>query len=239
MNPTVVLRAGHTTATFDDRHPDARTRSNPTATSSPRSRPRRATASARRARPSSRSSASSGDAALPVVTLRRRRRISSRASRTAITVSLSEATSTALTINLAYGGNARPGHRLHASRAAASSSRRARPSLPVDDPDRRRQRRRVGSRARRVGRRRAPHYRVGSPSSAAVTISSQIIPEAHDHVGHDDGAARRRGDVHDPRRPGAGEGHVGQLPGRRHRAAGPGLRAAARHHAAAARARRR
>ena len=79
------------------------------------------------------------------------------------------------------------------------------------------------------------HYRVGSPNSTAVVDRVADPAEADDHVEHHHRAVRRRGDVHDPRRSGAGEGHVGQLPGRRYRAARPGLRAAARDHRAARR----
>ena len=82
-------------------------------------------------------------------------------------------------------------------------------------------------------------YRVGSPNSAAVTIASQVIPKltiTSDTTTVPLGGAATF-TIH--RRSGAGEGHVGQLPGRRDRAARPGLRTAARYDAVAARARRR
>ena len=233
MNPTATLRAGHTTATHHGR--DAEQRHDPTRPAHRRRAhargglPRRIAGLGRRhdPRPERRRGAAGRHAAFGDDA-------SAEGPAVHCTISLSQATSTSLTINLAYGGNAVAGRRLHAARRhhrrSRPAPRRCRSRFP-----RCRQRRRVRPHPRGVGgrERRLPRR---FADSAAVTISSQVIPELTITVRHDDGPARRRGDVHDPRRPGAGEGHVGQLPGRRHRAARTGLRTAARHRAAAARA---
>ena len=183
MNPTVVMRAGHTTATRHGQHARPATRSNPTATSSPRSRraagvPRRLAGLGRR----SRSSGRPATRRCPIVTLRSATTHLVKGQPYTVTVSLERRRrAPPLTINLAYGGNAAQGtdYTLPGGSIVVPPGTT---SLPVVIPTVAGQRRRVGSRAHRVASARAPTYRVGSPNSATVTIASQVMPEAHDHV---------------------------------------------------------
>jgi multidrug efflux pump subunit AcrA (membrane-fusion protein) len=117
----------------------------------------------------------SGDNALPVVTLRSATTHLSKGEPYAVTISLSAATSTPLTINLSYGGNAIQG----ADFTVPGGSIVIPPgttSLPVAvptvldnvvTPDR----------ILVVSVAASSNYRVGSPNTTAVTISSQNLPK--------------------------------------------------------------
>jgi multidrug efflux pump subunit AcrA (membrane-fusion protein) len=174
VNPTVVMRAGHTSATIQidtltsdtiqpDRHIVA------------------ALTPAAGYRVGSPGAAvvtilgPNGDNALPVVTLRSATTHLTKGEPYAITISLSAATSTALTINLSYGGNATQGTDFTVPGGSivippgTTSLPVAVPTVldNVVTPDR----------ILVVSVAASSNYRVGSPNTAVVAISSQNIPK--------------------------------------------------------------
>ena len=129
-----------------------------------------------------------------------------------VTISLNKAVTAPLTVVLALRRQRRAGQRLHV--AGWQHRHPAGPDVADGaDPDRPRQRGRVGP---RVDRRAGVELRVPDRhrrTRARVTIESEVMPELTLTGEHARGRRRRRGDVHDHRRPGAGEEHVGELPG--------------------------
>ena len=117
----------------------------------------------------------SGDAALPVVTLRSATTHLSKGQPYGITVALSEATSDPVTINLAYSGNAAQGtdFTVPGGTIVIPPGTTALPVMiptvldNVVEPDR----------ILVVSVGASSKYRIGSPDSAAVVISSAIIPK--------------------------------------------------------------
>jgi HlyD family secretion protein/Calx-beta domain len=174
VNPTVTMRAGHTTANVTvntvssasiqpDRHIVA------------------ALTPAAGYRVGSPGSAvitilgQTGDAALPVITLRSATTHLVKGQPYTVTVSSSAATSTELAINLSYGGSASQGadYTIPGGNIVIPPGTT---SVPVEIPTV--QDNVVQSdRVLVVSLGASAKYRVGSPSSATVTISSQVIPE--------------------------------------------------------------
>jgi hypothetical protein len=174
VNPTVVMRAGHTAATLAIN----------TSTSDAIQPDRHivvALTPAAGYRVGSPGSAvvtilgQTGTAALPIVTVQSATTHLVKGQPYPITIALSAATSTALTINLVYGGNASPG----TDYTVPGGSIVVPPgttSLPVMVPT-------VADntvesdRLLTVTVGTSAHYRVGSPNSAAVVIASQNLPK--------------------------------------------------------------
>jgi hypothetical protein len=174
VNPTVTMRAGHTTATVtvttlssDSIQPDRHI----VAALTPAAGYRVGTPGAAVIT----ILGPSGDAALPVVTLRSATTHLVKGQPYTVTVALSEATSSELAINLGYGGSAAQG----ADYTVPGGNIVIPPgttSLPVAIPTV--QDKVVQSdRVLVVALAASSNYRVGSPSAATVTISSQVIPE--------------------------------------------------------------
>ena len=119
-----------------------------------------------------------------------------------VTLSLSQATSVPLTIVLAYGGNAAQGtdFTLPGGNLVVPPGQT---SLPVVIPtvvDKTVE----SDRVLIVAVASSSAYQIGSPNTAQVTIESQVMPELTITASTAARVRRRRGDVHDPRRPGAG-----------------------------------
>jgi peptidoglycan hydrolase-like protein with peptidoglycan-binding domain len=174
VNPTVVLRTGHKTAQFtiqtlatDSIRPDKHIVA--------------ALAPAAGYRVGSPGSAvvtilgQTGNAALPIVTLQSATTHLTKGEPYAITVSLSKATSSALTINLVYGGNAILGadYTLPGGSIVVPAGTTSLPVMVPTVADNRVE----SDRFLAVSVGTSSHYRVGSPSSVAATIESKVVPE--------------------------------------------------------------